>query len=126
MSSNGIIQSNPKEPATMYKKPNAPWVKLGTGLFEINQNNYIIISDYFSRYPVIRLLRSTTGKAITKSIFSMFGVPQEIVSDNGPQYQREYNKFCDKWNILHTTSPRHPKSNRTSNKIYETRREEID
>ena len=38
--------------------------------------------------------------------------PREIMSDNGPQFQREYNQFCEDWNICHTTSsPRYPKSN---------------
>ena len=32
--------------------------------------------------------------------------------DNGPQFQREYNEFCEEWNIAHTTSsPRYAKSN---------------
>ena len=33
------------------------------------------------------------------------------MSDNGPQFQREYNEFCEEWNIAHTTSsPRYAKS----------------
>ena len=42
----------------------------------------------------------------------MFGVLREIVSDNGPQYQGIYNKFCAEWGIQHTTtSPRYSQSN---------------
>ena len=52
-----LQQYSPKESATMHENPNAPWVKLGTDLSEINHNNCLIISDYFSRYPVIRLLK---------------------------------------------------------------------
>ena len=33
------------------------------------------------------------------------------MSDNGPQFQREYNEFCEEWNIAHTpSSPRYAKS----------------
>ena len=34
------------------------------------------------------------------------------MSNNGPQFQIEYNRFCEDWNICHTnSSPRYPKSN---------------
>ena len=99
----------------MHEKPLSPWTKVGTDMFEIGGKNYIIISDYFSRYPIIKLLSTTTSHSVvsaTKETFSMLGVPREIISDNGPQYQREYNKFGESWGILHTTSsPRHPQSN---------------
>ena len=105
----------PRQPMIMHEKPLSPWTKVGTDLFEIGGRNYIIISDYFSRYPIIKLLSTTTSHSVvsaTKETFSMLGVPREIISDNGPQYQREYNEFCESWGILHTTSsPRHPQSN---------------
>ncbi len=105
----------PKEPMHMHEKPGMPWTKLGTDLFEIDGKNYLIIADYFSRFPVIKQLRSTTAAdivAATKEAFSMLGVPREIVSDNGPQFLSKYNQFCSEWGILHTTSsPRHAQSN---------------
>ena len=87
----------PRERIKMHKKPGCLWVKLGTNLFEIGLRNFLIISDYFSRYPIIRELKSITSAAVvtaTMEILSMFGVPKEIVSDNGPQYQEMYNQFC--------------------------------
>ena len=48
----------------------------------------------------------------TKECLSLQGIPREIMSDNGPQFQREYNEFCEEWNIAHTTSsPCYAKSN---------------
>ena len=105
----------PKQPMRMQEKPSSPWVKLGTDLFEIGQKNFLIISDYHSRYPVVKQLESTTAKSVisvTKEVFSLLGVPREIMSDNGPQFQREYNDFCTQWGIDHiTSSPRYPQSN---------------
>lgn len=104
-----------KEPLHMHEKPSEPWIKLGTDLFQINERNYLIIADYFSRYPVIKELSSTTAASVikaTKETISLFGCPREIVSDNGPQYLNEYDQFCSEWGITHTTSsPRHPQSN---------------
>ena len=42
--------------------------------------------DYFSRYPVIAKLTSTTSLAILKSIFARHGIPEITRNDNGPQY----------------------------------------
>lgn len=105
----------PREPMHMHEKPGMPWVKVGTDLFEINGKNYLIIADYFSRFPVVKELHSTTAAAIiavTKETFGLLGVPREIVSDNGPQFLSRYDQFCSDWGILHTTSsPRYPQSN---------------
>ena len=99
-----------REPMKMHEKPGWPWVKFGTGLFEIGQRNFLMTSDYFSRYPIIKELKSITSAAVvtaTTGILSMLGVPREIVSDNGPQYQGIYNQFCAEWGIQHTiTSPK--------------------
>ena len=91
----------------MHEKPNMPWVKVGTDLFETEGKTFLIISDYFSRYPAVTELQRTTAADIvkaTKQIFGMLAKPQEIVSDNGPQYLTKYNEFCNSWGIQHTTS----------------------
>ena len=33
-----------------------------------------------------------------KSMFSRFGIPEKVISDNGPQYDsKEFKKFAEKW-----------------------------
>ena len=48
-----------------------------------------------------------------KSIFARHGIPQEMVTDNGPQYSsREFSKFAETYGFIHTTSsPKFPQSN---------------
>ena len=42
----------------------------------------------------------------------MFGKPQTIVSDNGPQFLSTYDNFCKEWGIDHvTSSSRHSQGN---------------
>ena len=105
----------PRQPMQMHEKACMPWVKVGTDPFEADGCNFLIISDYFSRYPVIKKLTSTTSSSIitaTKETFALLGVPREVMSDNRPQYQSAYNNFCEEWEINHTTSsPRHAQSN---------------
>nr|XP_039263214.1 uncharacterized protein K02A2.6-like [Styela clava] len=104
-----------KEPMIMHERPSHPWVKLGSDLFEIQGRNFLIISDYYSRYPVVKELNSMTAEYVvskTKEILSMFGTVREIVTDNGPCFLSKYDKFCEAWGITHTTSTaRHPQSN---------------
>ena len=104
-----------KEPMQMHDKPNQPWVKLGSDIFTIDGNHYLLISDYHSRYPVVKRLESLNAKCTiqkTKEVLAMMGVPREMVSDNGPQFLSEYDAFCEDWGIKHTTSsPRYPQSN---------------
>ena len=49
----------------------------------------------------------------TKRVFSKFGIPKEVISDNGPQYiSREYSKFAREWDFKHdSSSPEYPQSN---------------
>ena len=54
--------------------------------------------DYFSRYPeVIKLTTTTSAAVITalKSIFARYGIPEIVRSDNGPQFaSQEFATFA--------------------------------
>ena len=76
----------------------------------------MLICDYFSKYPIVTPLHATTSENVTEEIrkaVSLLGRPDEIVSDNGPQYiGKPFQDFVHKWGIQHTTSsPRFPQSN---------------
>ena len=43
-----------------------------------------------------------------KSIFSKYGVPDSLITDNGPCYDsKEFKRFCQKHNFEHVTSSPH-------------------
>lgn len=55
--------------------------------FELNSNSYLIVVDYYSKYPELCLLKDkTAGSVITsmKSMFARHGIPDEVVADNMP------------------------------------------
>ncbi len=108
--------SNQKEPLEPHDIPSTPWTKLATDLFSVKGDDYILITDYHSKYPILHKLPNTRSETISRIIattFSMFGIPKEIVSDNGPQYTGQaFQEMCNDWGITHTTSsPRFPQSN---------------
>ena len=75
-----------------------------------------------SHFPVIHQLTSMTAKVVTehlKAIFSEVGVPDVLISDNGPCYTGEYFKAAmSRLGITHiTTSPPPPSVKWTSRRI---------
>ena len=65
------------------------WTKLATDIFQFEGDSNLLIVDYTSRYPVICKLTSMTTQNVIghlKVIFSEYGWPDPIVSDNGPCY----------------------------------------
>ena len=107
-----LANCNRKEPLIPHDTPMAPWKKLGTDLFEMDGEHFLLIRGYFSKYPIVTPLHATTSENVRKAV-SLFGRPDEIVSDNGPQYiGKPFQDFVHKWVIQHTTSsPRFPQSN---------------
>ena len=69
-----------------------PWTKLATNIFHFEGDSYLLLVDYTSRYPIIHKLISMTAQHVIghlKIIFSEYGWPDTIVSDNGPCYTAE-------------------------------------
>jgi len=78
----------------------------------LNGTTYLILSDYFSRFPEVIKLTHTTSTSVISALKSVFsrknGIPEEIVSDNGPQYaSQEFSNFSREYNFQHTTSGPH-------------------
>ena len=99
-----------------HEVPRTPWTKLATDIFTFDNHNYLVMVDYTSKFPVVRKLSSMTARVVTeiiKSIFSEYGLPTTIISDNGPCYVAEYfQQEMKKLGIAHvTTSPHYHQSN---------------
>ena len=97
-----------KEPLHPHSVPSFPWQKVGTDLLQYKGAQYLLVADYYSKYPVLRKLNATTSNAVIdqlKSIFAEYGMPETLVSDNGPQHRsQEFSTFCNHWGIDHSTS----------------------
>ena len=96
--------------------PTRPWEKLGTDIFEFNGSKYLIIVDYYSRFPVVRLLRDMTANTVCNhftSVLAEYGLPSVINADYGSQYVSEkFKKKCELSGITLTfSSPYHHQAN---------------
>ena len=76
-----------KEPLQATPLPDYSFQTVGTDLFELKSVHYLLTVDYFSRYPEVTKLASTTSSSIItalKAVFSRHGIPEVVRSDNGP------------------------------------------
>ncbi|GBO34013.1 Transposon Ty3-I Gag-Pol polyprotein [Araneus ventricosus] len=111
--------SNRHQPLIPTSFPERPWEVLGLDLFKYKNSWYLLISDYYSRYPEIaRLDRLTSAEIINhcKSIFSRHGIPDVVRSDNGPQFDPvktvEFKDFSQSYGFTHiSSSPKFSQSN---------------
>ncbi len=90
----------PKEPLLTSPLPDFSWQVIGTDLFELEGKQYLLIVDYFSRFPEVIQLKSTTSAAVIsqlKSVFARHGIPETVQSDNEPQMHH--------WNLLSLLTP---------------------
>lgn len=110
------LSPTPVEPLCPSTLPDRPWSRLGADLFELEKSTYLLIVDYYSRWIEVRRLSSlgtkTTIEAM-KSMLTTHGVPDQIISDNGPQFaSKEFMEFAQEYGFTHiTSSPRYPKAN---------------
>nr|XP_047146762.1 uncharacterized protein K02A2.6-like [Hydra vulgaris] len=88
--------------------PNHPFQIVGTDLFHWNNQDFIIVVDYYSRYWKIERLHNIQSQTVIKKlkmIFSRLGIPQIVRSDNGTQFtSSEFQKFSKEWEFKHITS----------------------
>ena len=113
------------EPMISSVLPEYPWQKVGSDLFELNGTTYVLVVDYFSRYLEVVKLTSLTSLSVIsvlKSVFSRHGIPEVLVSDNGPQYASQvFEQFALAYGFKHTTSsPYYPQGNGLAERTVKT------
>ncbi|XP_045445754.1 uncharacterized protein K02A2.6-like [Melitaea cinxia] len=97
--------------------PNEPWKRLHADFAgPFRGHMWLIVMDAHSKWPEVAKMKLTTSSATIKclrSMFARFGLPEQFVTDNGPQWtSAEFITFCKNNNIRHIcTAPYHPASN---------------
>ena len=96
--------------------PVHPWMKVASDIFHFENESYLLLVDYTSIFPIVHKLTSTMAQQVAshmKLIFSEYGWPETIISDNGPCYSAEsFTKLMTDYSVNHiTSSPHYPQSN---------------
>ena len=107
---------------TTHELPPFLWHTLATDIFYWKRMDFLIVTDVFSKYFLVRKLANSTSAAVCAelaTIVTELGLPHIIRSDNGPCYNsKEFQQFLQRYNITHhTSSLHHPRSNRFIERI---------
>lgn len=116
------FQSPRAQPLLPSKLPDLPWQRVATDLFEWKKSNYLLMIDYYSRWIEIARLEQTTSQCVInhiQSIFARHGIPETLISDNGPQFSAEvFQRFAEEYGFEHITSS--PQSNGEAERAVQT------
>ena len=109
--------NQPRGPLLQTEVPPRPWHTKGTNLFYLDEDEHLLIADYYTKYPFVSKIpkAQSTSKcavAIIKQIFSEHGILLIVRSNNGPHFQGHYHRLSTEYGFKHVTcSPNYPKSN---------------
>ncbi|CAM5144711.1 unnamed protein product [Natator depressus] len=91
---------------------------------------FLVVVDAHSKWPEVLIMESTTvARTIQnlRGLFSCFGLPEQLVSDNGPQFiSQEFQTFMKANGIHHITSaPYHPSTNGLAERFVQTMKQAL-
>ena len=120
-----FARTQQKETLQYIETPQTAWEQLGLDIFTLRNTQYLLVIDYFSRFPVVKQLQSLHSLSVIKhlkDIFTEIGIPRCIVSDGGTQFtSQEFQDFTKTWGIHHrVTSPTNAQSNGQAERFVQT------
>ena len=90
------------------------WHTVSADLFKVNNSWYIVIADYYSKFPFVKKLNNLTATAVIKAvrlIFSEQDIPEVLICDNGTQFtSAQFLDLSKRYGLrIVTSSPYYPK-----------------
>ena len=121
------VQNNPKiAPLHPWEWPARPWQRIHIDFAgPFLGRMFLIAIDAYSKWPeVIPMSSTSTDRTIEelRTMFSRNGIPEQLVSDNGPQFTAvEFTTFTRINGIKHIKSaPYHPATNGLAERFVQT------
>ena len=105
-----------QEPITPHDIPLHGQKIVAIDIFHLGREPYLAIVDYTTGFfDIIHLPGKLSSMVVihAKHLFSKYGIPKVVISDNGPEFTANtFKDFSKQWDFKHTTSsPQYPKSN---------------
>ena len=110
-SCHGCHEFQVPEPMKRVKPPTGPWQDVVIDFMGPlpTRESLLTVVDYYSRFYEVAIMRLTAAKRVVVvliQIFSRYGFPFALKSDNSPQFCcEEFEKFLSDHGIEHLTSP---------------------
>ena len=114
------VETGPNQPENLstWPVPDGQWQRIHVDFAgPFLDDMWLVVMDAYSTWPhVLKLNKYPTSETTTSALddlFAMWGRPETILSDNGPQFaSKTLADWCNAHSIAHLTSaPFHPASN---------------
>ncbi len=119
-------QNSPKKvPLLLWPWATSPWQRIHVDFADIKGQMFLVVVDSYSKWLEVFPMRQTKSSDtidVLRSLFSRYGLPEQVVSDNGPQFtSEEFQSFLRLNQVKHTLCPPyHPASNGLAEKYVQT------
>ena len=105
--------------------PSMPWQRIHIDFAgPFHGQMFLIVVDSYSKWPEVLPMKKTTDATIIElcRLFSCYGLPEQLVSDNGPQFvSEEFRAFLKGNGVKHIHCfPYHPSSNGAVERFVQT------
>ncbi|KFD58860.1 hypothetical protein M514_00023, partial [Trichuris suis] len=106
--------------------PEKPWSRIHVDYAGPMEGQYfLVVVDAYSKWPEIFMMNHITTAATlenSRKLFTQFGLPEVLVSDNGAQFtSAEFTESCMKNGIQHIRAPPyHPQSSGQAERFVDT------
>ena len=121
-----VKNAPPAAPLHPWLWPAQPWQRIHVDFAgPFMGKTYMLVVDAHSKWPEIIEMHSTTAQrtiAELRKLFAAYGLPTQLVSDNGPQFiAEEFESFLQANGIKHVKcAPYHPASNGAVERLVQT------
>ena len=105
-----------REPLQMSVLPDNPFDQVSVDFAHVDGQTLLLVVDDYSRFPFVEPVSSTSASAVIPKLdqlFSTFGAPRVVKSDNGPPFNgEEFAKFACVLGFKHRkVTPLWPRAN---------------
>ena len=106
--------------------PTKPWQRIHVDFAgPFMGKTYLIVVDAHSKWPEVHEMSMTTSSktiSVLRHLFAQYGLPEQLVSDNGPQFTSDdFAQFLRSNGVKHIRcSPYHPSSNGAAERLVRT------
>ena len=116
----------PVAPLQPWLWPLKPWKQIHADFASLFKGKmFLLVMDTHSKWPEIVEMSSTTATKTVKELrrmFAAYGLPEQLVTNNGPQFTaEEFAVFLKRNGIKHIkVGPYHPSSNGAVERLVQT------
>ncbi|XP_060543752.1 uncharacterized protein K02A2.6-like [Pantherophis guttatus] len=121
----------PTAPVREWERPQGPWSTIHIDFAgPFHGQTFMVIVDAFSKWLEIKLMKATTTDTVIRELRQLFtthGLPDILVSDNGPQFTAtQFEGYLADLGIRHVLSaPFHPASNGQAERFVRSAKEAL-